>query len=155
MLRLHRCKEHKEVPAWMISVIKKKKQHKPYIILFLKKCQNCSAKLKSIKRQLWTYSPLASSLWAFVAGQDTPRQRGFGKTLSSITTSQSAWRRAPCSLSLSCKGLTLPCSQMSNLTCSRDSVRRQTADKESFTTVCLTSAPECNKENTHERGKYC
>lgn len=70
-------------------------------------------------------SPLASSFWALATGHGTPTQSGLGKTLSSMMTSQSAWRSAPCSLSLSCNGLTLPCSQMSNRTYSCGSVDDQ------------------------------
>lgn len=41
-----------------------------------------------------------------------------------MTTSQRAWRSAPCSLSLSCNGLMLPCSQMSKRTYSCAAVER-------------------------------
>lgn len=47
-----------------------------------------------------------------------------------MTVSQSAWRSAPCSLSLSCNGLTLPCSQISKRTCSWNSEEHE--EREEF-----------------------
>lgn len=80
------------------------------------------AGLKLKRKEYWeklihslkTMLPLVSSLWTLLLGTST--QRGFGKTLSSMMASQRAWRSAPISLSLSCKGLMFPCSQMSKRT---------------------------------------
>lgn len=80
-------------------------------------------------------SPLASSAGGLVARRIPPTHKGLGRTLSSIKTSHRAWRSAPCSLSLNCRELTLPCSQMSKRTKSLDSADRAARLKTLFTTT--------------------
>lgn len=78
-------------------------------------------------------SPLASSGGDLVARRVPPTHKGFGRTFNSIKTSHRACLSASCSLSLSCRELTLPCSQMSNRTKSLDSAETAVRLKMAFT----------------------
>lgn len=82
-----------------------------------------------------TNSPLASSAGGLAARRTPPTHRGLGRTRSSIKTSHKAWRSAPCSLSLNCRELTFPCSQMSKRTKSLDSAGRAARLKTLLTTT--------------------
>lgn len=99
-------------------------------------------------------SPLASSACVFVAGRIPSTHKGFGRTFSSIKTSHRAWRSAPCSLSLSCKGLTFPCSQMSKRTKSFDSAETAARLKTEVSNKPWTLDVQSNHRTDHKNNYH-